>query len=370
MAFFGVVAIYPAVSRDLESYLRPITGKTQAGTPDFINAEYSVAALETVVAGVAIAYQAWANSHLQARLAEAPPPRIVYRFEIALELGPSEPPNPPEAIVHILPQSFAQDGTAVANFLPLARVDIDPADYQATIIDSNPSTGDVLYRYVLRQNPANPALPQILPYEAALLIAERNVGFARLDLFALQNGWASVQVVRNRHLSPDVTVKTNPVFEFATAEARFANPLVPLLDYQSYPIDSGATGAVPISDWISAFFGSLLAPGAGVTFTQPVLTKLETSYSYQLVPSAPLVPSTQIPISLLPPTSTDGSTDPPFLANVSALAQQWFDTQKPVNNATSQFQFGLSIFSASGRSDMPLLRVGALTLASQNVKQD
>jgi hypothetical protein len=56
--------------------------------------------------------------------------------------------------------------------------------------------------------------------------------------------------------------------------------------------------------------------------------------------------------------------------NVSAVAQQWFDTQKPVNNATSQFQFGLSIFSASGRSDMPLLRVGALTLASQNVKQD
>jgi hypothetical protein len=361
------VAIYPAVSRDLESYLRPINGKTRADTPDFINAEYAVAALETVVKGVADAYQAWADQHLQARLVAAAPPRIVYRFEIALEPGTSDPP---EAIVHIRPQSIMRDGAAVANFLPLALVGIDPADYAATIIDSNPSTGEVRYRYMLRADARNRTLPEILPYEAALLIAQRNVGFAPLDLFALQNGWASVQVVRNRHLSPDANVTTNSVFEFATAEARFADPLVPLLDYASYPIDQGASGAEPISAWITAFFGSLLAPGAGVTFVQPVLTKLETGYSYQLVPDTPLVPATQIPISLLPPQSTEGATDPAFLANVSAVAQEWFDTQKPVNNATSEFQFGLAVFSASGRSDMPLLRIGALTLASRNVTQN
>ncbi len=107
-----------------------------------------------------------------------------------------------------------------------------------------------------------------------------------------------------------------------------------------------------------------------MTFVQPVLTKLETGYSYQLVPDTPLVPATQIPISLLPPQSTEGATDPAFLANVSAVAQEWFDTQKPVNNATSEFQFGLAVFSASGRSDMPLLRIGALTLASRNVTQN
>jgi hypothetical protein len=119
---------------------------------------------------------------------------------------------------------------------------------------------------------------------------------------------------------------------------------------------------------MTAFFASLLAPGAGITFAQPVLVKLETSYNYELVPGTPAVPATQIPISLLPPTSTDGRSDPAFIPAVSAVAQQWFDGQKPVNDATSAFHFGLAVFSGSGRSDMPLLRVRALTLASQNVK--
>ncbi len=359
------VAIYPAVARDLESYLRPINGKTQAGSPDLINAQYAVAALESVVAGVAAAYQAWADQHTQLALAEPAPPRVVYRFEIALEPGQSE-----EAIVHVRPQSFMQDGVAVANFLPLAVVDINPANYKATLIDSNPVTGEASYSYALRPDAPDKTLPDVMPYETARLTAERSVDFAPLDLFALQNGWASVQVVRNRHLSPDAAVKTNPVFEFATAEARFADPLVPLLDYARYPLDQSASGAAPINDWMTAFFGSLLAPGTGVTFSQPVLTKLETSYSYQLVPGRAAVPATQIPISLLPPTSNEGATDPPFVAGISTVAQDWFDTMKPVNNATSAFQFGLAVFSASGGSDMPLLRVGALTLASQNVKQE
>jgi LysM repeat protein len=361
------VAIYPAVARDLETYLRPINGKSEAGSPDVLNAEYAVAALETVVDGVASAYKAWADARAQTVLAAEAPPRVVYRFEIALERGETDPT---EAVIHIIPQSFAQDGQPTANFLPLAKVLIDPENYRATLIDTVPTSGEARYRYLLRPDAKDPTLPKVMPYETARLNALRAVDFAPLDLFALQNGWASVQVVRNRHLAPpDSNVKTNPLFEFATAEARFADPLVPLLDYTSYPIDQGATGPQPVDAWVTAFFGSLLAPGTGITFPQPVLVKLETSYSYELVPGMLKVPSTQIPISLLPPTSTEGTTDPAFISAVSAVAQQWFDVQRPVNDATAAFNFGLAVFSAAGQSDMPLLRVGALTLASQNVKQ-
>ena len=342
-ALVQFVAIYPAVARDLESYLRPINGKSEAGTPDVLNAEYAVAALETVVDGVATAYKTWADAHAQAMLAGEAPPRVVYRFEIALEQGAADPP---EAVVRIGPQSFEQDGTAVANFLPLAVVAIDPDNYKVTPIHFDPATGAARYSYALRPDARDPTLPAVMPYETARLNALRSVGFAPLDLFALQNGWASVQVMRNRHLAPSFDVTTNPAFEFATAEARFANPLVPLLDYASYPLDQGAGGQQPVNAWITAFFGSLLAPGAGVGFTEPVLVKLETSYSYQLVPGTLAVPATQIPISLLPPTSTAaGTTDPAFLSAVSAVAQNWFDTQHPVNDATAAFHFGLAAFS-------------------------
>jgi len=361
------VAIYPAVARDLETYLRSISGKSQAGDPDLVNAQCAVAALVTVVDGVASAYKAWAEGQAQAMLAMEISPRVVYRFEIALEQGETDPT---EAVVHIQPQSFTQDDKQVANFLPLGKVLIDPDNYAATPIDSNPATGEVRYRYLLRKDAENPTLPNVLPYETARLNGQRAVDFAPLDLFALQNGWASVQVVRNRHLAPpEVDVKTNPVFEFATAESRFADALVPLLDYASYPIDQGASAQQPVEGWIKGFFGSLLAPATAITFAEPVLVKLETSYSYQLVPGASAVPATQIPISLLPPTSTGGSTDPAFLSAVATVAQQWFDTQRPANDATAAFNFGLAVFSASGQSEMPLLRVGALTLASQNVKQ-
>ncbi len=357
------VAIYPAVWRDLETYLRPINGKSELKSVEVTNAKFAVEVLDTVVQAVASTYDAWAKSLKLDAGAQDAPPRIAYTFEIAMEPGDDD-----QAVVDILPRAFEMNGAPANYFLPLAKVFIDPDNYAPKLIASDPTTGTARYQYQLRDDAKDKTLPQQLPYATALSNAERRVEFSPLDLFSLQSGWASVQVVRNRHLAPPTSkIKTNPVFEFATTKARFADPVTPLLDYVSYPLDFGAANPQRIADWLREFFKDLLTPPSGIDFHEPVLVKLDTAYSYLLAPSVAATPATQIPISLLPPTTTLGATDPAFVSAVAKIAQDWFDEENPLNDVTSSFQFDLAAWSATNGGDMPLLRVGALTLKSQNV---
>jgi hypothetical protein len=371
-------AIYPAVARDIETFLRPLDGRSKAGTTEVANAEDALAALEAVIADVTTAYDAWANAQKRLSLFAPPPPRVEYHFEIVLEPGdPTGPDVPaegaePAALVAIVPQSFSVDGAATGNFLPLARVLIDPDNYDPDLVSSDPATGAATWQYKRKQHPKDPAVASTLGYETARLDAAREVRFEGLDLFALQSGWASIKVVRNRHLSPDVEIRTNPRFEFATAASRFADPLVPLLDVPAYPLDKCAKAPATISDFLTGFFGELLPPAAGIPFTEPVLVKIETRYSYSLVPTASgiEVPLTVLPVSLLAPTSTDGSAEPAFIGEVGALAQGWFKQTRPLTTNPAAFDFAVTIFSGAGNSTLPLLRIEQLTLSAGSIKND
>ncbi|HEX2020061.1 MAG TPA: hypothetical protein VGO17_14075, partial [Aurantimonas sp.] len=249
-------AIYSAVARDIETFLRPLDGRSKAGTTEVANAECALAALEAVIAAITDAYDAWANpkSRLSLNPPPPPPPLVRYRFEIVLEPGdPTDPDGPeegaePAALVATLPRSFCVNGKKPDNFLPLARVLIDPDNYDPDLVSSDPATGAATWQYKRKQHPKDPAAAPTLGYETARLNAAREVRFEGLDLFALQSGWASIEVVRNRHLSPDIDVHTNSRFEFATAASRFADPLVPLLDVPAYRLDQGAKAPATISD--------------------------------------------------------------------------------------------------------------------------
>jgi hypothetical protein len=227
----------------------------------------------------------------------------------------------------------------------------------------------VSWRYKLRPDAKDPNLPKDLPYETARLNAQREVVFAGLDLFALQNGWASVQVARNHHLSPDPAVVTTDAFQFTTAQSRFADTLVPILDVPAYPLDQGAGTPAPVADWLNSFFTNLLTPAAGIAFAEPVLLKIETSYDYSQVANATNVPRTALPVSLLAATSTEGATTPPFITNVGNTAQDWFDSEVPTTAAPAGFSFGVTVFSGTGTNRLPLMTVDALTLSAGNVKQ-
>jgi hypothetical protein len=365
------VAIYPAVARDLETYLRPINGKTEASSPDVANANAAMSALETVVKGVTNAYVAWAEEKTPFGLTPAPMPRVAYTFEILLVPSVAQI-DEQTAVVKIVPQSFTETGTKKDNFLPLAKVLIDPDNYQAILIpgSSDPTTGAASWRYELRADAKDPNLPKHLPYETARQNAQREIVFVGLDLFALQNGWASVQVARNYNLSPDPAVKTTDAFRFTTAQSRFADTLVPILDVAAYPLDKTTTGPAPVADWLNPFFTSLLTPAAGITFAEPVLLKIETSYRYAQVSNAAIIPQTTLPVSLLAPTPTEGATSPPFITTVGNLAQDWFDNEDPVTAPPADFSFGVTVFSGTGTNRLPLMTIGALTLSASNVKPD
>lgn len=353
------VAIYPAVARDLESYLRPISGKTPSSDPSVALAKDAIAAFEAVTSNVATAYDEWARGVRTAQFAKAAP-RVEYIFEILLT-----PSDEGHAQVEIIPQRFEISQESTDNFLSLAQVVINSQNYEPHEISSTPKTGAVVWQYK-RRKAASPELPEWLTYETARTDSERRVGFSDLDLFALQNGWASIQVMRNRHLSPDLDVKTTPAFEFTTAPAKFANPLVPLISIPSYTL-SGETPQT-VTQWLEPFFNQLLAPLPQVPIQEPLLVRIETTYRYNLV-GPPQIPDTVLPLSLLAPTSTEGKVDPSFITTVGDYAQSWFNNTKPLVNSSAGFSFDITVFSAASSASLPLLRIANLTLAANMVIQ-
>ena len=359
------VAIHPAVSRDLETYLRPIDGKTTADNPDVAMAASAIAALDAVVSGVAQAFAAWATAQSSTILVVEPTYKVEYAFEI--RLMPEEQTQ--AAQVQILPQSFSKYGQPASNFLPPAMVLIDPDNYAPKRIQFDPATGAATWGYELRKDAKNPTLPAVLPYAAARLDAARAVEFAELDLFALQNGWASIQVTRNRHLAPDPAIQTTAAFEFTSAVARFADPMVPLLEIPRYALDRQATKPESIATWLDDFFAGLLTPTLHGSTELPVLVGLQSSYTYSLVPGGGSsgVPATIIPVSLLPPTSTEGQLHPAFITQVGDADQQWFETERPVQDEATGFRFGLTVFSGTGSNRLPLMKIDALSLATKNI---
>ncbi|CAM0553739.1 hypothetical protein EHLJMEHL_03833 [Vreelandella titanicae] len=354
------VAIYPAVARDLESYLRPISGETSSSDPSVTLAKDAIAAFEAVTSNVATAYDEWARGALTAQFAKASP-RVEYTFEILLT-----PSDEGHAQIEIIPQRFEVGQENKDNFLSLAQVLINSQSYEPHEVRSTPETGAVVWQYKRREG-ASQDLPEWLAYETARTNSERQVGFSDLDLFALQSGWASIQVMRNRHLSPDLGVKTTPAFEFTTAPAKFANPLVPLISIPNYSLDGDTPRTV--TQWLEPFFNELLAPLPQVPIQEPLLVRIETTYCYNLV-GEQHIPDTVLPLSLLAPTSTEGKTDPSFIATVGDYAQSWFNDTKPLVNASAGFSFDITVFSAASSASLPLLRISNLSLAASLVKPD
>ena len=357
------VAIYPAVARDIETFLRPITGTSRASDPNIKDAVFAIAALDTVVAEVASTFRTWAAGANETRLAETVMPRIDYRFE--LELTGEEGTG--QALVTIVPECFTVDGGDVPNFLPPAMVLIYPDNYQPVQV-----AGAVPLAWRYQRLNSNP--PQYLAYEAARTDPSRSILFSGLDLLAVQSGCASIQVARNRHLSPDPAVTTNPVFCFTTAAAGFAEPLVPLLDRGEFALDSGPFPLVggggdpaPVADWLKGCFTPLLTTAPSIPFTEPVLLSIETRYSFSQSAQGVDMPLTVLPVSLLAPTSTGGSAEPPAVAAVAAFAQQWFDAQKPLADAPAGFGFSLTVFSGTAGNQLPLMKIRALTLQATSI---
>ena len=117
-------------------------------------------------------------------------------------------------------------------------IEIEPEVYTARIVPRADLLAGVAFAYLYERQ--IDGRTEYLSEDTALRIAARQVSMAPLDALALQSGWASVFIQRNLVLFPVAdlgTVRTSDAFLFQTPEVRFANPIVPRLTYESFPLD-------------------------------------------------------------------------------------------------------------------------------------
>ncbi|HVZ37960.1 MAG TPA: peptidoglycan-binding protein [Candidatus Kapabacteria bacterium] len=345
------VTVYPAIEEDMITYLRVVNANSKPA--DVTNAEYAVQAFTAITEGVADAYKAWADSKTALAM-PAIPQQVTFVFDIVLS------DDNGEARIDIFKVSLQPDGVNV----PVPVVIVEPDKYQWEVAPDPPPGALVSYRYKLK---ASGNEDSYLPYEDALSIPQRAVALPGLNLFQFQNGWSGVQVVRNQFLVPGVA--TTDTFRFSTPLVQFSDPIVPLLEYDSYNLGTVPPTAQTLEGYLDAFFESLFSGAVG----QQVAAKMTSAFSYLLIPSLPLTPRTLVPVSLLPPTMTtpEAGRPPAFVAPFAASVTTWMKDNQPVLNGTSQVNMQLTVFAAltaDPNQQQPLLTIRDLYIDANSVK--
>ncbi len=327
------VTIWPAVEADLETFVRPLDGRATSAPAGAVSA---LSALESVTGTLAAAYTAWAAAQQGPLVAGTSPEHVLYEFDLRLKAQKDG-----SARIDVVKRSLQPPDATV----PLPRVKIEGYTEEALL---PPAPGaQVSWTYTDEHG-----VP--LEYGKALGIAGRTVELADLDVFALQDASASLRVVRNEDLVPGQ--QTRAEFVFTTPAVAFAQPVVPLLDFASFPLAPDATRA-PLGADLDTFFSQLLAGAGGLE----VQVKLQAAYAYRLVAELGELPETVLPIALLPPTPSR-SVPPPFLDTVADAVRTWL-ARVEVTDPASRLTFGLEVFSGrDATQQMPLLVVRDLSV--------
>lgn len=333
---------YPAVAADLDAALRQLDGRTEPGDPRVQTARFAVAAFAQLAGEVATAYEAWARPPTGVAVASGEsdgPVPVTRTFELGLSAAAQQ-----RARVDV----YSADGPDA----PPPDVRIDPETWEARAAGSLAPGARWGFEY-LRRGSDGSEPGDWLGYGEALALPARSVGYDGLDVLGVQNGWSSVHVVRNERLVPDGV--TRDTFRFQTPEVQFADPVVPLLRHDGFPLDTVMPGPAPLADWLSSFFAQLLE---GASAGQVAL-KLSAAYAWRVAPGDD-TPETALPIALLPVTPYSGEAVAAFAARVS----DWlFETVRPVLGPSSRLSFAVELFAAHAAvQTLPLLTIADLSL--------
>lgn len=241
---------------------------------------------------------------------------------------------------------------------PLVKI----AGYDSIKINSE----DGMVRYNFQDAEKN-----YLSYENRQVLNTRSFELNPLNLMQYQEGWAGLQVTRNKNLV--AAYNTNSLFLYQTPLVRFYTPLVPMLTANAQiDISAIASGkpqvnylAVQLQNLFKAIFGNYGLPG------NPTI-RLEALYSYNLNGTASYN-QIDLPIFLALPFELNLQTDleigsaPPyctttqsFLCNVASTLIDWFKGVNP-NRQNGMFTFKLIIYSASDDTT-PLISLNNLSL--------
>jgi hypothetical protein len=196
-----------------------------------------------------------------------------------------------------------------------------------------------------------------------------------LNLFEYQNAWAAAYVKRNEFFGNSDRMAADK-FVYTSQLAKFANLLIPLVDYSGNvdiynpELSSPAPEKGLLTDTLIRFFKDLYASAGEM---QQVIT-IEGSYRYQLMQgnstAEQIVVAQPMLLKTHAPVDTTGDGIAAFSASLANAITHWFVDQKPNydpnrdGSRNGSFGFDLSIFSTMGSSGnkMPLLRLRNLSL--------
>jgi len=214
---------------------------------------------------------------------------------------------------------------------------------------------------------------RILTYQAGRDLSLRQLVFRGFDILKIENAWAGAAIKRNEKLLPDKT--TNPNFVFQSPVVRFANVLTPLLDPdEEIDIAVYTQTPAPVSRFLSNFLIAFFE-GAQTIGNENRTVRLAAAYSYGLQDSVrrgtefPDLDIT-IPILLTTPTSISIlkdklSPESQFVKAVSDAISAWFLNDPSGVDDSGRLWFDLSVYSSLSESQLPVLRMRRLSLATK-----
>lgn len=337
------VSTYPAVAADLARSL-PAVGAGTADDATVKLAAQAVSVFTAQVLAVASAHAASVKQVAGAQLAAAPEQ---IKLTLLTLLDGDGDGNAMSEIVALAINGAAATWDASAHtisngtiVLPEIEIEIAPETYELEPVTDLPPSVVIAYRYRAQDG-------SYLSFDAAREIAARGVAMRGLNALVHQNAWSAIAVQRNRILTPvtDVEgIRTRDEFVFQTPTVRFANPIVPRLDYASFPLDSVAPADASLEDVLDAFFADVFTGGDGTLDTSVAMTG---AYGYQLIAGAP---RTVLPIAMVPPTDTPVVPAPPpaFVVPFAAEIDDWIDREQPTRNGEPAIELAATWFAAAG----------------------
>ena len=203
----------------------------------------------------------------------------------------------------------------------------------------------------------------------------RQLSVDNLNIFEYQNAWSAAYVKRNEFFGTELA---DEKFVYTSQLAKFANLLIPLIDYsacikiynpeqQSRPPPTKEN----LHDTLVRFFTDLYLQADD----KDQVVTIEGTYSYQLMQGGTKTEQVIVTQPMLLRTFADTATTEAgieaFSSSLAKAVTAWFDDQKPNYGPNDKgernggFDFDLSIFSKLGTSvhKMPLLRLRNLELA-------
>lgn len=344
-ALVQFTSAYPGIARDLDQYLA--TGADNA------IAHNAISSFAWLAQRAAKAWLTWQSTREFYTAEQVDSPE--YHFVISQR---AEDVNGVNALVVV-----ADYGVGIrAPQLPKVEI----AGYRTEVKTQTPDSTS--YYFVGLQD------QQVLPYESGRNLSSRQLVFTDFDILKIENAWAGAAVKRNENLLPNET--TNPAFVFQSPVVRFVNVLTPLLDPDE-EVDIGEFAASKparlsqyLSDFLIAFFEAAQTAG-----NENRTVRLGAAYGYGLqssgLPGAPF-PDLEITIPILLTTPTSISIvkeklgpESPFIKAVSDTINDWFKNNKPSGVPdTGKLWFDLSVYSSLSESQLPVLRMRRLFLAT------